>query len=115
MARHYATIILLSRNVPICKKMSTPDNIPNMQKVSQTLTMERHDSLFNSRDHCRGMIALSTAEDMSLKGSLMGKISGSQDCMPNDKKIEGGLQGLHCINPIALGNASIVPNDTQKQ
>ena len=54
------------------------------------------------------MIALSTAEDMSLKGSLMGKISGSQDCMPNDKKIEGGLQGLHCINPIALGNASIV-------
>ena len=95
--------------------MSTPDNIPNMQKVSQTLTMERHHSLFNSRDHRRGMIALSTAEDMSLKGSLMGKISGSQDCMPNDKKIEGGLQGLHCINPIALGNASIVPNDTQKQ
>ena len=88
--------------------MSTPDNIPNMQKVSQTLTMERHDSLFNSRDQCRGMIALSTAENMSLKGALMGKISGSQDCMLNDKKIEGGLQGLHCINLTALANASIV-------
>ena len=44
---------------------------------------ERHDSLFNSGDHCRGMTALSTAEDMSLKGSFMGKISGSQDCMPS--------------------------------
>ena len=84
------------------QKMHEPEHLEKLRRDTQA-------------HQCRGMIALSTAENMSLKVSLMGKISGSQDCMPNDKKIEGGLQGLHCINPIALGNASIVPNDTQKQ
>ena len=54
-----------------------------------------HDSPVNGREHV-------------LQGVPHWKISGPQDCTPNDEKIEGGLQVLHCMNPIALGNASIV-------
>ena len=88
MARHYATIISLLRTVPICKTMSTPNNVPNMKKVSQTLTLERHHSLFNSRDQCGCMIALSTAENMSFKGSLMGRFLGRRIACPMTKRLK---------------------------